>query len=209
MRKSAVLAVLLLLAAGSALAQDEFPRVETAPAFMFVRTPVNFGSFSESFNCAGGGGTFAYNVTKMVGIAADLGGCKYFGQTLPNLSEKIDGSLFTYLFGPRITLRSSSRFRPFFLVNFGGARLKFKCASGTGCSGESFSTNAFAMTAGGGFDIKLNRKFALRPIQAEYLLTRFGNNCQTVNGGQVCLNLGNQNSFRLKSGIVISWGGAK
>jgi len=141
----------------------------------------------------------------MLGIAADLGGCKYFGQTLPEVSQKIDGSLFTFLFGPRITLRSKSAFQPFFLVNFGGARIKLSCASGTSCSdsNDSVSKTAFAMTAGGGFDIKLSKKFALRPIQAEYLLTRFGNSCS--NG--TCLDLGNQNSFRLKSGIVMSWGG--
>jgi len=74
------------------------------------------------------------------------------------------------------------------------------------CVGNpTYSKNAFALTAGGGFDIKINKKFSLRPIQAEYLLTRFGNDCSL---GQ-CFNFGNQNSFRLKSGIVIAWGGTE
>ena len=42
----------------------------------------------------------------------------------------------------------------------------------------------------------------MRPIQAEYLYTRFGNDC----GLPVCSNNNNQNSFRLKSGIVMGWG---
>jgi outer membrane protein OmpA-like peptidoglycan-associated protein len=58
------------------------------------------------------------------------------------------------------------------------------------------------LTAGGGFDIKLSKKFALRLIQAEYLYTRFGNSCQFA----LCSDNNNQNSFRLKSGIVIGWG---
>jgi hypothetical protein len=198
MRKSAVLAGLLLLTAGSALAQGEFPKVETAPSFMFVRTPIA----NQSFNCAGGGGTLAYNVTKLVGIAADLGGCKYFGNTL-GLGDKLSGNLFTFLFGPRFTIRTGSPFEPFFLVNFGGARIKISCDSGTDCSGQSVSRTAFAMTAGGGFQIKLSRKFSLRPIQAEYLYTRFGNDCSLP----ACNQNRNQNSFRLKSGIVINWGG--
>jgi hypothetical protein len=121
-----LLPALILLAVGTALAQDNtYPKVETSPAFMFIRTPTSFtapngAKFNESFNCAGGGGTFAYNFTSLLGIAADLGGCKYFGETIPALSSRVSGSDFTYMFGPRFTFRSASAFRPFFEVNFGG-----------------------------------------------------------------------------------------
>jgi len=200
--------VLILLTVGMVLAQDNtFPKVETSPAFMFIRTPTSFTApngtkFNESFNCAGGGGTFAYNFTSLLGIAADLGGCKYFGETIPALSSKVSGNDFTYMFGPRFTFRSASAFRPFFEVNFGGNRLSLSCNSGTPCSGITYTKDAFALTAGGGFDIKLSKKFALRLIQAEYLYTRFGNSCQFA----LCSDNNNQNSFRLKSGIVIGWG---
>jgi hypothetical protein len=199
---------LILLTVGTALAQDNtFPKIETSPAFMFIRTPTSFTApngtkFNESFNCAGGGGTFAYNFTSLLGIAADLGGCKYFGETIPALSSKVSGNDFTYMFGPRFTFRSASAFRPFFEVNFGGNRLSLSCNSGTPCSGITYTKDAFALTAGGGFDIKLSKKFALRLIQAEYLYTRFGNSCQFA----LCSDNNNQNSFRLKSGIVIGWG---
>ena len=206
MRKSVVLVGLLLLTAGLASAQD-FPKVETSLAFMYIRTPVSFAipggpSASASFNCAGAGGTLAYNVSSVVGLAADLGGCKYFGQTLPApISNNIDGSAFTFLFGPRFTARSHSAFRPFAEVNAGGVRLKFTCDSADCPNSPSISKVAFAMTAGGGFDVKISPRFGLRLIQAEYLYTRFGNNCSL----QVCSNNNNQNSFRLKSGIVIGW----
>ena len=211
MRKYFVLMGLLLLAAGSALAQ-EFPKVETSPAFMYIRTPTSFNvpdgaplapgaSFNEAFNCAGGGGTLAYNITSLIGMAADLGGCKYFGNTIPALSAKLSGSDFTYMFGPRLTFRSASPFRPFVELNFGGNRLSLSCNNNTQCSGNTYSKNAFALTVGGGFDVKINKKFSLRPIQAEYLYTRFGNSCQV----ELCSNNNNQNSFRLKSGLVIAW----
>jgi opacity protein-like surface antigen len=214
MRNYFVLVGLVLLTAGAALAQ-EFPKVETSPAFMFIRTPTSFTipgsspvgpgqSFNESFNCAGAGGTIAYNLTSLVGIAADMGGCKYFGENIPALSSKISGSDFTYMFGPRLTFRSASPFRPFVELNFGGNRLSLSCNSNTACSGTSYSKNAFALTVGGGFDIKINKKFSLRPIQAEYLYTRFGNNCNL----ELCSNNNNQNSFRLKSGFVVGWGGS-
>ncbi len=205
---------LVLLFGTVAFAQD-YPKVETSPAFMFIRTPTSFTipagapvgiagtSFNESFNCAGGGGTFAYNVSSVVGIAADLGGCKYFGNTIPALSSKLSGSDFTYMFGPRFTYRNKSKIQPFGEINFGGNRLSLSCNSGTACNGVSYSKNAFALTVGGGFDINVSRKFAIRLIQAEYLYTRFGNSCNL----ELCSNNNNQNSFRLKSGIVLRWGG--
>jgi len=211
--RAAVLSGIVLLLGTTAFAQD-YPKVETSPAFMYIRTPTSFTvpltapvapgqSFSADFNCVGGGGTIAYNVSSVVGIAADLGGCKYVGNTVPALSSKLSGSDFTYMFGPRFTYRKNSKVQPFAEINFGGNRLKLSCDSGTACNGVSYSKNAFAMTVGGGFDINVNRKLAIRLIQAEYLYTRFGNNCNAA----LCSNNNNQNSFRLKSGIVLKWGG--
>jgi len=58
-------------------------------------------------------------------------------------------------------MRNSSPFRPFFELNFGGARISLSCNNNTACSGTSFSKSAFAMTVGGGFDMKLSKKFSL------------------------------------------------
>jgi opacity protein-like surface antigen len=197
MRRLFILAGMLLLAAGTAVAQD-YPTTETAPAFMYIR--YSPGGGSQDFNCFGGGGTFAYNLNSWFGVAADMGGCKLTG-----LADGLSGKSFAYVFGPRLTLRNHSRFTPFFELNFGGAYLSLtdniECddvhREGVPC-GENASANAFALTAGGGFDYKLTRKISLRPVQAEYLYTRFGNNF---------LNNASQNNFRLKSGIVINWGG--
>lgn len=211
-RIASVLGIILLL--GTAAFAQDYPKVETSPAFMFIHTPVSFtvpltspvdpgASFSAAFNCVGGGGTIAYNFSSVVGLAADMGGCKYVGNTIPALSAKLDGSDFTYMFGPRFTYRNKSKLQPFAEINFGGNRLSLSCASSTSCTGVSYSKNAFAMTVGGGFDVVVSKKIAIRLIQAEYLYTRFGNNCQL----ELCSNNNNQNSFRLKSGIVFRWGG--
>lgn len=225
MRRYFVLVGLLLGTVGSALAQGEFPKVETSPAFMYIRTspnltnaytiqnPIAGGGSSpvtitgaNSFNCAGGGGTFAYNLTSLIGMAADLGGCRFFGNTI-GLGNTITGNQFTYLFGPRLTIRSSSPFRPFFELSFGGDRVSASCKNTaytclTRAGSGSYSKNAFALSVGGGFDIQHSKRFSLRPVQAEYLYTRFGNNCAL----SVCNNNNNQNNFRLKSGVVIAWG---
>jgi outer membrane protein OmpA-like peptidoglycan-associated protein len=57
----------------------------------------------------------------------------------------------------------------------------------------------FAMTAGAGLDIKLRHHFAIRVIQAEYLLTDFEN---LTTGASAT-----QNDMRLSSGIVFRFGG--
>jgi opacity protein-like surface antigen len=237
MQRSFVFAGALLLAAGTAVAQDEgYGKWETAPGFSYVHNSEVFGG-SKSFNCAGGGGTVAYNVTSMFGLAMDLSGCKVFGlNDAYGPGSKLNGSEFTYVFGPRVTYRHWGKFQPFGELNFGGERVSISCKNGnagnacgaltsstlpttgsvTTSTGEtivvvvnpnatSFSKNAFAMTVGGGFDIKLNKKFAIRLVQAEYLYTRFGNDCPLA----VCSNNNSQNSFRLKSGIVASWGEGK
>jgi opacity protein-like surface antigen len=219
MRKYLVLAGLFLIMGSAAIAQD-YPVVETSPSFAYQRNGEVFGG-SQNFNCAGGGGTFAYNVSSVVGIAADLNFCKVFGlNNTYGVGSKVNGSEQTFVFGPRFTYRSSSMIQPFFEVNVGGERIKLSCntgdagnACGSGFEGTlppgvnpsatSFSKTAFAMTVGGGMDIKVSKKLAIRLFQAEYLYTRFGNNCAFA----ICNNANrNQNSFRLKSGIVIAWG---
>jgi opacity protein-like surface antigen len=208
MRKSLALAVLLLLAAGTAFAQQDYPTVETSPAFMYIRTPGILNG-SNAFNCVGGGGTLAYNFSSVAALAFDGGGCKVLDNNNTILNGKVNGNEFTFLFGPRFTYRSSSKFQPFFEVNFGGMRVSVSCnSSAPNCvaatGGATYSKTAFAATLGGGVEMKLSRKFSLRLVQAEYLYTRFGNSCSFP----VCGQNNHQNSFRLKSGIVIGWGGS-
>jgi len=244
MHRSFVFAGALLLAAGTAVADDAgYGLIETAPGFTYVHTSPVLGG-SQGFDCAGGGSTIAYNMTSMLGVAADLGGCKVFGlDNTYGVGSKVNGSEFTYVFGPRITFRHLGKIQPFLEINFGGERISISCRHGNlgnACGSlavpstpttpgqlpvlsagttsqlpvivpvlnpyaSDVAKNAFAMTVGGGFDIKLNKRFSLRLVQAEYLYTHFGNGCSFA----ICSNDNNQNSFRLKSGVVVSWGGPK
>jgi outer membrane protein with beta-barrel domain len=196
MRNHLILAGLFLLIGGSALAQDgTFPKVELAPTFMYVHSPIA----DQNFNCVGGSAALAYNFTSRIGIAADLGGCDYLNNTVAG--NKVNGNVFTFLFGPRITFRNHTPFTPFFDVNFGGARLSLDNAT----ADTSSTKTAFALTVGGGFDIRLTKRFSVRAIQADYLYTRFNADCPVA----TCTTNNNyQNNFRLESGIVIGWGGA-
>jgi Outer membrane protein beta-barrel domain len=174
MRKSfSVLAVLAMLAfALPAKAQDETPKVELYAGYDYVRV----NSAGRSFNFNGGSGQLAYNVNNWLGILGDLGGY-YTG-------EGATAGLFSYLFGPRINFRGHGKMTPFAQVLFGGAR-----------SIVNSPQNVFAMTAGGGVDFKISEHFAIRPVQAEYFLTKF------TDGGN-----NRQSNFRYSAGIVFRFG---
>lgn len=59
-------------------------------------------------------------------------------------------------------------------------------------AGPTGAATDFAMIAGGGLDIGIARHIAIRPVEADYLLTRLPNG---VNG--------NENNFRLSAGVVL------
>jgi hypothetical protein len=60
------------------------------------------------------------------------------------------------------------------------------------------SQTAFAMTAGGGLDIKLNKHVSFRPIGLDYYLTRF-QNLRTLGDN-------NQNNLRYTAGFNFMFG---
>ncbi len=165
----------------SAHAQDT-PKLDVFAGYSYVRENPSTSGVS-SFSLNGGSASIAYNANNWLSGVADFGG--YHNGNI--LGTHVDGTLSTYLFGPRVSYRRFDRITPFGEVLFGVAR---SSASVLGASG---STNAFAMTVGGGLDYKLTDHLAIRPVKVDYLLTRFnefGNNTQT------------QNNLRVSTGIV-------
>ena len=179
MRKSLILCSLLLLAVGSAKAQ-EGPSFEVSGNYQYIR--VNPGAGAPGQNCQGGAGTFGAYLSARLGIIGDFGGCKITGLPSGASSHAIE-----YLFGPRVYFQPHGRFNPYVQALFGGQRAS---ASVTGIG--SASTNAFAMTFGGGADVTLTRHLSFRAIQAEYLYTHYSG--------------ASQNNLRLQSGIVYRFG---
>ena len=123
----------------------------------------------------GGSASLALNFNRFVGIAGDVGG--YDANKLELVGTGANqprvvgasGTAFTFLVGPRISLRNGTRFTPFMQVLAGGVHaspVTVKDCSGSACTPLPAQT-AFAMTAGGGIDIRLTRLFSLRAVQAE------------------------------------------
>ena len=188
MRKSWAVIVLLAVL-GIALptkAQEDASKLEAYAGYDYIRFNINanVSGFppSESFNANGGGGQLVFNANNWLGVVGDLSG---YGVT--DTSSHLVGWVMPYLFGPRINFRRG-RVTPFAQALF-GAILASNTIGGLG------SQNNFAMAVGGGLDIRVSRHFSVRPVQAEYLLTKIPDGLNN-----------RQNNVRLSAGIVYRFG---
>ena len=194
----AAVPMLALVAAAS-----DVPKTETFLGYNYVRFNPNSDVF-PSFNANGGGGQFVYNFNKWVGGVVDVGAVTR--GSFDNFN--VDATVINFVAGPRITYHNHSRFVPFGQVLFGGA---YSTASAqVTLLGGAFvppgiilpspvtarvnaSNTGFAMMAGGGLDIKVSKHIALRPIGADYYLTRIPS---LLTG-----DTSNRNNFRYSAGI--------
>jgi hypothetical protein len=160
------------------------PQFEVSGTYSYVRA--NAANSAGGYNLNGGSASFAYNFSDRVALVAD-GGIYRFG----GLPSGLDSTMYTYLFGPRFTFRKVSRVTPFAQILLGGSRLN------ASAGGISAGENAFSMAIGGGVDLPLRRRFSIRLIQAEYLLTRF----DRVTGASAT-----QNDVRISTGLVFRFG---
>ena len=105
---------------------------------------------SGGINQNGVSGSIAYNLHDWLGIVGDIGA--YHASP-----GGVSLNTYTYLFGPRVTLRNPSKINPFAQALLGGSRIS---AGG--------SNSQFAYSVGGGVDIGLLAHMALRP-QLDYI----------------------------------------
>jgi hypothetical protein len=191
----------------------DFPRYETFLGYNFVRFNPN-SDFIPSFNANGGNGQFVYNVNKWIGGVIDVGAVTK--GTLNGFN--VDTTVINFVAGPRFTYHNHSRFTPFAQVLFGGAysttSAQVGLLTGGGVLPPGFivppglpisarlvaSHTGFAMFAGGGLDIKVNRHISFRPVGADYYLTRVSN---IVTGNN---NTSNRNNFRYSAGVNFLFG---
>lgn len=185
-----VVLLILVFSASPSKAQD---RVEIFGGYSFVRPPVTFfesndacvvggcpAVFSQRLNLSGLEVSGAYRVFGPLQLAGDFSG--NFGSF-----HGASTHLQTYLFGPQIHFPGPVS--PFAHVLIGGAHESI----GTSNLSEGFiggpSQNAFATAVGVGIDLKVAPFISVRPIQFDYLVTRF--------------NSGTQNQPRVSAGVVL------
>jgi outer membrane protein OmpA-like peptidoglycan-associated protein len=182
------------------------PKVEWFMGYTYLRAVPQLAEGNRLVYLNGGSTSLAFNFNRYFGIVGDFGGFNDTRLLLTggNLSQndQIDkGTVFTLLGGPRLSFRKYDRITPFVQVLAGGARASEITLSG--CAANCLllpKEYVFAMTAGGGLDLRVHHRIALRLIQAEYLMTRFGD----FNTGLTAT----QNDVRLSTGLVFRFGGS-
>jgi outer membrane protein OmpA-like peptidoglycan-associated protein len=208
----------LLLRAGEAAAQAstatpitngqnrDTPKFELFLGYSYLRAVPAPAAGNRLMWMNGGSTSLAYNLNHYLGIVGDFGAYTNsqirfqggYGSTVDVDNGNVGA--FSYLFGPRISLRNHGRITPFVQALFGGIHAnEVTLANCTFSCTLLPEEDTFAWTAGGGLDIKVRRHLAIRIIQAEYLMTRF----QDYSTGLTA----SQNDMRLSSGIVFRFGG--
>jgi hypothetical protein len=187
MTKSSGLVVLIVMIgfALPAKAQDVTSRFEAYAGYDYMRdnatNDITHVPPSQSVNGNGASGQMEFNAARWFGVVGDLGGYAVARNGFATTHQ------ISYLFGPRVNFRGG-RVTPFAQVLLGAMWASDAIVLG--------SKTAFGTTAGGGIDVTVSRHFAVRPVQAEYFLTKFpdGDNNR-------------QNNFRYSAGIVFRFGG--
>ncbi|MFN8006954.1 MAG: hypothetical protein U0V70_08030 [Terriglobia bacterium] len=194
---------------------DDAPKIEVFGEYSYLRfNPTLPGIQNRSFN--GGGGGVTFNLNNYFGIKAELmgyGSTNYTipaGTTIPGVTPPAvttapittQGNMFTYLFGPQVTYRTS-KFNAFGELLFGGSNSNgyanvAEAFNGVGANIAGGTQHPFTMAFGGGLDIKVAKNIAIRPVEIDWVVTRYTNPITLTN---------NQNCFRYVAGVVFYLGG--
>ena len=185
---------------------ESYPKAELFLGYSYLRSvpAPQWGNRLMWMN--GGSASIAFNVNRYLGIVGDVGAYTNsevrfqggYGSTVDVDNPNVGA--ISYLFGPRLSFRNNERITPFLQVLFGGIH-----ANEVTLADCTFSCtllpvqNTFAWTGGGGLDVRVHHNFAIRIIQAEYLMTRF----QDYSSGKTT----EQDDVRLSAGLVFRFGG--
>ncbi len=186
--KAIVLPGIIAVFALAAEAQDSAPIAEFAGQYQMLR--VNSSRNVPAFSAQGGTGSFQINFFDNLAGVLELG--SQFNDNIGG--AHLNNTWFTYMLGPRVSLRSrAKKVIPALELLAGGATLFANARDPFTQLQVSRNTTGFSMAAGGLLDIKVNHRIMIRPIQVDYLLTRVNNS-------------NNQNNFRYGAGIVFTLG---
>ena len=189
----------------SAVVNTDTPKAELFVGYSYLQAVPKLADGNRLVWLNGGSASVAYNLNRHWGIVGDVGDytnseIRFQGASGATFNvDDADGGVISYLFGPRLSFRHD-RVTPFVQALFGGAHASEVTLSNCALNCTLLPTqNTFAWTGGGGLDVTVHRHFAIRIIQAEYLMTRF----QDYSSGTTA----SQNDMRLSAGLVFRFGG--
>ena len=191
--------LLALAAANGAYAQGiEGVRPARAQAEIFggySYLESNTAANNEPIHLNGASAAVGFYVRSWLGLVGDAGVYHQGNVAASGFSLTVS----TFQAGPRLRWRNHTPLTPFGQLllgagHAGGTLYTRSLGPGLPALGTN---NSFVLTGGGGVDWKLNRRAAIRLVQAEYLYSQFLNG--SGNGNR-------QDNLRLSAGIVFSFG---
>jgi hypothetical protein len=213
--KNLVTAIVVVLASAFVSAAQDTPRFETFAGYTYVRA--NAAKDNPSFSANGGSGEFVVNFNRWVGFVTNIGAVHN-----GNISEyHLDNTYTHYMWGPRVSFRNDSRFTPFAQFLLGGvhagastqvtATIPPQASNPIYIPGQGeivpgnqvtlravHSQTAFAMSLGGGFDIRISKHVSFRPIAMDWYMTRLQNIRDLTDN--------NQQNLRFSTGFNFTFG---
>jgi opacity protein-like surface antigen len=158
MRRIICAVCLALMVAAPAAAQEEVPKAEV------------FGGYSwAGGDFHGWGASVTGNVNRWLGVTADFSG--HYSDGEPGVVRERQRA-HSFLFGPRLSLRRK-RTNAFAYALFGGVRFRDEVSAPTLNLFAAGEDTGFNMALGGGLDVSLTRRTALRAFQIDYLRPTF------------------------------------
>ena len=218
MRRMIFLAIGLFLFSISSFAQEViYPKAEVFGGFSISSIP-GVASFdpttglptSSRKSFKGWQGSANFNITHRLGIVGDFGG-QYssipgftaFGIT----SSGVSLNSYQFLFGPRLMFRRS-KVTPFVHAMFGGLKEGIGSisvtASGLSITTPAVSSTGLGMAFGGGMDINISDRLALRVPQFDWTLRHIGS---TTILGVTVPGSWSTGQIRFGIGLVVKAGG--
>lgn len=179
----------------SVSAQDKHPSAEIFGGYSYLNFQVKLGfdpTPVDRQRAHGVGINAAINFSDRLGIVGD-GSYNAKGVSVPSLfgSNKINVQHIYFLFGPRLSFRGD-RATGFLQTLVGGAHI-------TDEFGSQHRTTDLALAIGGGVDLKISKRLAIRALQVDYLPSR--RRLASTNEKDWLQNL------RAQFGIVFRFGG--
>jgi len=192
--------------------QERPPKADVFLVYSYLRfNPTIPAARNRSFN--GGGGGFSFFMGKHFGLKGEFMGYESTtftttvtapaitrNGTIPAGTFSSQGNMFTYMFGP--VVRLPGKVTPFAELLFGGSNtngytnLIRSIDLGGGTLTSSGTQHPFTMAYGGGLDVNVHHHVAIRPVEIDYVLTRYTNPLTDTN---------NQNNLRYNGGVVLNF----
>ena len=174
----------------SGFSAQQLGRFEVGADYNFLRSnapPGGCGCFGMNGGDGWAGWRFANELSAVVQVGAE--------RASGINGTSADLTLLAFMGGPRLKLRQTRLIQPFAQALFGGAHASgLLTPASTGVAG---SATVFALTAGGGLDLRPGHLFSIRAVEVDYLYTQFNNGVNQ-----------RQNNLRVSAGVFFHFGGS-